>query len=149
MSGGVVVQVDNGSDRRAQVCTWQIDDMELDDMGTMIIEFENGVVATQQSGWINPAGSTSWLSVGFDALGTRGSASINRPYHDYEVSDGTRTERVPWWRADIPLLINEFVESIQENRQPAITGSDARAALAILSAAYESAKVGQPVSVSK
>ena len=122
-------------------------DIELDDFGTMIIEFENGVVATQQSGWINPTGSPSWLTVSFEALGTRGSASIDRPYHDFEISDGTRTERAPFWRADIPLLINEFVECVQENREPAITGDDAKAALAILTAAYESSTSGQPVTV--
>ena len=120
-------------------------DIEIDDFGTMIIEFENGVVASQQSGWVNPAGSTSWLSVAFDALGTRGSATIDKPYHDLEVCDAAGTERLPWWRADIPLLIDEFVNAVQQRREPSITGADARAALAILTAAYESAQRGQPV----
>lgn len=120
-------------------------DIEIDDFGTMIIEFDNGVVASQQSGWVNPAGSTSWLSVAFDALGTRGSASIDKPFHDLEISDATRTERLPWWRADIPLLIDEFVQAVQQEREPSITGADARAALAILTAAYESARTGRPV----
>ena len=122
-------------------------DIEIDDMGSLIIEFENGVLASQQSGWINPTGSTSWLSVGFDALGTKGSASIDKPYHDLEVCDANRTERLPWWRADIPLLINEFVECIEQDREPAIRGEDARAALAILLAAYESSRSGAMVAV--
>lgn len=121
--------------------------IEVDDIGTMVIEFENGVVATQQSGWINPAGNSAWLSVSFDALGSQGAAAINRPYHDLEISDATKTERLPWWRADIQMLVNEFVRSIIENRTPAITGEDARAALAILTTAYASAKSGQPENV--
>ena len=123
-------------------------DIDIDDFGSMIIEFDNGVVASQQSGWINPTGSQSWLSVSFDALGTLGSASIDKPYHDLEISDLSRTERLPWWRADVSLLIAEFVNAIKQERQPAITGSDARAALAILTAAYQSAQTGQPVTVS-
>lgn len=123
------------------------DDIEVDDFGTMIIEFDNGVVASQQSGWVNPTGSTSWLSVAFDALGTRGSATIDKPYHDLEVCDATRTERLPWWRADIPMMVDEFVAAVQQDREPSITGADARAALAILKAAYESAQSGHPVAV--
>jgi predicted dehydrogenase len=122
-------------------------DMGLDDMGTMVIEFANGVVASQQSGWVNPAGNPTWLSVSFEALGTQGAASIGKPYHDLEISDENKTERLPWWRADIPSLVDEFVTAVDENRSPAITGEDARAALEITIAAYRSAATGAPVAL--
>jgi len=122
-------------------------DMALDDMGTMVIEFANGVVASQQSGWVNPAGNPSWLSVSFEALGTQGAACIGKPYHDLEISDANKTERLPWWRADIPSLVDEFVRTVEENRSPAITGEDARAALEITIAAYRSADRGAPVAL--
>jgi UDP-N-acetylglucosamine 3-dehydrogenase len=122
-------------------------DMALDDMGTMVIEFANGVVASQQSGWVNPAGNPTWLSVSFEVLGTQGAASIGKPYHDLEISDENKTERLPWWRADIPSLVDEFVTAVDENRSPAITGEDARAALEITIAAYRSAATGAPVAL--
>ena len=117
-------------------------DIAVDDIGTMLIEFQNGVVASQQSGWVNPAGNQTWLSVSFEVLGTEGAALIGKPYHDYEVADGSKSERVPWWRADIAWLVNEFVSAVEQGRQPAITGADARAALEILVAAYRSAETG-------
>ncbi|MGB7951351.1 MAG: Gfo/Idh/MocA family oxidoreductase [Candidatus Binatia bacterium] len=120
-------------------------DMALDDMGTMVIEFANGVVASQQSGWVNPAGNSTWLSVSFEVLGTEGAACIGKPYHDLEIADEVKSERVPWWRADISSLIDEFVNAVEQNRAPAITGADARAALEMTLAAYRSAETGAPI----
>lgn len=120
-------------------------DITLDDIGTMLIEFQNGVVASQQSGWANPAGNPTWLSVSFEVLGTEGAALIGKPYHDFELADGVKSERIPWWRADIGWLVNEFITAVEEDREPAITGGDARAALEILIAAYRSAETGKPV----
>jgi predicted dehydrogenase len=122
-------------------------DIALDDIGTMLIEFQNGVLASQQSGWVNPAGNPTWLSVSFEVLGTRGAALIGKPYHDFELADGTKSERIPWWRADISWLVNEFVCAVEENRQPVITGADGRAALEITIAAYRSAETGKPVAL--
>lgn len=122
-------------------------DIPVDDIGTMLIEFHNGIVASQQSGWANPAGNPTWLSVSFEVTGTQGAALIGKPYHDLELADGTKYERLPWWRADIAWLVDEFVAAVEEDRQPAITGADGRAALEIMIAAYRSAETGQPVSL--
>jgi len=43
--------------------------------------------------------------------------------------------------------LREFVESILENRPPAITGEDGRAAVALAIAAYKSLETGEPVTV--
>jgi len=122
-------------------------DIALDDIGTMLIEFNNGVIGSQQSGWANPAGNQTWLSVSFEVLGSEGAALIGKPYHDFEAADGSRSERVPWWRTDIDRLVNEFVCAVEEDREPAITGADARAALEIMIAAYRSAETGKPVTL--
>lgn len=122
-------------------------DIAVDDIGTALIEFYNGVIGSLQSGWVNPKGNPAWLSVSFEALGTAGSVLIDKPYHDLELADEVITEHLPWWRADISMLVNEFISSIEEGREPAITGADARAALEITIAAYRSAKTGQPVSL--
>lgn len=123
------------------------DDIEVDDFGTAIFEFENGVTASLQAGWANPAGNPSWLSVAFEAFGSGGTVVIDRPYHDFEVTDATKLERVPWWRVDVQMLVDEFVQAIEQDRAPAITGEDGRAALEVLHAAYESSRTGRAVTV--
>jgi UDP-N-acetylglucosamine 3-dehydrogenase len=123
------------------------DDIAVDDIGTALIEFHNGVIASLQSGWTNPRGNPAWLSVSFEVLGTGGAVFIEKPYHDLELADETRMEQLAWWRADISMLVDEFVSAVEENREPAITGRDARAALELTVAAYRSAETGQPVSL--
>lgn len=123
------------------------EDIVVDDIGTGMIEFQNGVIASLQSGWANPAGTPAWLSTSFEALGTEGAVVIEKPYHDFELADQIRTEHLPWWRADVPLLVNEFISAVEGDREPAITGADARAALEITVAAYRSSEIGQPVSL--
>jgi predicted dehydrogenase len=44
-------------------------------------------------------------------------------------------------------MINEFVASIREKRQPAVTWQDGYEALRVALACYESAETGQPVTL--
>jgi len=120
-------------------------DLPVDDLGTMTVEFENGVVGALSAGWANPAGYPAWLDVRFEVLTTEGAFLIDSPYHDYWCYGPDRAEQQYWWRRDIDGLVNEFAEAILEDREPAITGEDARAALVIALAAYESSLSGQVV----
>jgi predicted dehydrogenase len=45
------------------------------------------------------------------------------------------------------MLLDEFIKAVEEDREPAITGADGRAALEITIAAYRSAETGKPVSL--
>ena len=113
----------------------------------MTVEFENGVVGALSAGWANPDGYPTWLDVRFEVLTTKGAFLIDSPYHDYWCYDSTHAEKQYWWRRDVDGLVDEFVQAILEDREPAITGEDARAALVITLAAYESAWTGQVISL--
>lgn len=121
--------------------------LAVDDIGVITVEFENGVVGALSAGWANPDGYPTWLDVRFEVLTTKGAFLIDSPYHDYWCYDLIRAERQYWWRRDIVGLVDEFVKAILEDREPAITGEDARAALAIALAAYESARTGRVAAV--
>ena len=139
-----------GSEARrvyAHVGTALCEGLPVDDIGTMTVEFENGVVGAMSAGWANPDGYPTWLDVRFDILATQGAFLINGPYHDYWCYDSTRAEKQYWWRRDVDGLVDEFVRAILEDREPAITGEDARAALAITLAAYESARTGRVIAL--
>jgi predicted dehydrogenase len=119
--------------------------LAVDDIGLVTIEFENGVVGALSAGWCNPDGYPTWMDTRFEVLTTKGAFLIDKPYHDYWYYDSTSAERSYWWRRDVDGLVDEFVRAILEDREPAITGEDARAALAITLAAYESARTGKVV----
>lgn len=123
----------------------KIHNTKVDDIGQVIMEFENGAIACLSSGWANPQGYPSWLDVKFEILGENGAITIEKPYQDYNIFDNQKTITDYWYRKDIELLVDEFIQSIMENREPAITNKDAYTALEILLAAYESSRTGKEV----
>jgi UDP-N-acetylglucosamine 3-dehydrogenase len=131
----------------AHVGTMLNDELAVDDLGTMTVEFENGVVGALSAGWANPDSYPTWLDVRFEILTTECAFLVDSPYHDYWCFGATRAEKLYWWRRDVDLLVDEFARAILEDREPAISGEDARAALAIALAACESARTGRVMSI--
>ncbi|MEA3377451.1 MAG: Gfo/Idh/MocA family oxidoreductase, partial [Chloroflexota bacterium] len=101
--------------------------LPVDDIGTITVEFENGVVGALSAGWANPDSYPTWLDVRFEILTTKRAYLIDSPYHDYWCYGPDRAGRQYWWRQDVDSLLGEFGKAILEDRQPAITGEDARA----------------------
>jgi predicted dehydrogenase len=97
------------------------------------------------AGWANPDSYPTWLDVRFELLTTEGAFLIDSPYHDYWCYGPARAEKLYWWRRDVDGLVDEFAHAVLEDREPAINGEDARAALAIVLAAYRSAAQGRVV----
>jgi predicted dehydrogenase len=133
----------------AHIGTALYENLPVDDIGTMTVEFENGVVGALSAGWANPDSYPTWLDVRFEILTTKEAFLIDSPYHDYWCYGPDRAERQYWWRRDVDGLVNEFVTAILEDREPAISGEDARAALAIALAAYESSTSGQVITLER
>ncbi len=119
----------------------------IDDLGCMTMTFENEVIAVLSAGWANPPGYPKGLDVRFEILGTKGALLIEKPYHDFLISDTERREEQDWWRVDIQSAVTEFVACIIEDREPFITGKDGRAALEIQIAGYLSAETGKEVAL--
>lgn len=129
----------------AQIGTMIHEGLSVDDIGLVTIEFQNGVVGTLSAGWCNPDGYPAWLDVRFEMLTTKAAFLIDSPYHDYWCYDSARAVKRYWWRRDVDGLVDEFSKAILEDREPIITGEDAKAALVISLAAYQSARTGQVV----
>jgi predicted dehydrogenase len=122
-------------------------EIPVDDFGTVFIEFEGGVIGTISAGWVNPLGFPTHLDAKFEILGSKKAMIVDKPYHDFKIFDQEKTESVNWWRVDVDRLIDEFIMSIIEGREPAITGRDARAALEIIVAAYKSSEAGKEINL--
>lgn len=124
----------------------------VDDTSAYVIRFDNGVLASV----------TVSMSVdtGFDfleVLGTQGRVRAEWPSNTVEVVSravpeyATRTTMLPRSSATVPMYhgeMREWVDSLVEDRDPAITGEDGLRVLEIIDAVVESSCTGAPVRLS-
>src|SRR3712207_6049118 len=126
---------------------------ELEDTATLLLQFENGAVATAETGWCDPA--STWL---FRVHGTRGKLTI-------PGEDGarlTRWEPGSYTREDIPATAHpvdasgssrgnvheHWLRCIREGRHPELSHAwAARHVTEILLAGLESSRTGQRVEI--
>jgi len=135
----------------------------VEDHGVAILRFKDGSVATVESSFTAAVQSHGRRII----IGTWGEIEVERnmisiwggkePYRQKTFIETIPSEPVfartyveipvptPPFALGYKPTIDEFVACTKENREPAITGKDARAVLEICLAAYESIKEGGPV----
>ena len=111
----------------------------VDDIGIAVLEFKNGVVAVLNAGWGNPKGYSYGLEIKYHLMGKEGFFDIRTAYPDFTVYQD-KAEKIYWERTDVENIVNLFIQSIIQNKDPPITGEDAKKNLAIVLAAYKSSK---------
>jgi predicted dehydrogenase len=116
----------------------------VDDIETAVLKFKNGVVAVLNAGWGNPKGYAYGLEIKYYILGKEGFLDIRTAYPDFSVYQD-RAEKIYWERADVSSIVESFLESIIEDKDPPITGELAKKNLEIILAAYESSKTGKTI----
>jgi len=135
--------------------------IEAEDFGAAIIEFASGAVGLiEGSAVVYPRNLNETLSV----FGERGAVvigglAVNR-IETWRFADAGAAERGDTEEAvldpqakDPPTvygfghvpLFRFFVEAIEENRKPRVSGEDGKKALEIILAIYQSQKTGRPV----
>lgn len=126
-----------------------ISEIPIDDCGILTMEFENGVFATLDCSWSRNKTYPIWGDVTLEIVGTEGTVKIdafNQKLNVYNDEDGYKHH---FWGDDMDEgLIHDFVTSIREGRKVAsITGEDGLRAIEVAFAAYEAAKIKQPVHI--
>jgi|Deesub1362B_J571_1020462.scaffolds.fasta_scaffold00059_80 predicted dehydrogenase len=119
----------------------------VDDIGTAVLEFKNGVIAVLSAGWGNPKGYSYNLELKYYLVGKEGFLDVRTVYPDFTVYQD-RAEKIYWERVDVENIVKSFVNSIIYDKDPPITGEDAKKNLAIILAAYESSKTGKVIKLS-
>jgi predicted dehydrogenase len=125
----------------------------LEDTATLILQFENGAIATAETGWCDPA--RTWQ---LRVHGTRG--KLTAPGH--ESASLTRWEPGSYTREDLPPVPHavdpssssrgnmheHWYDCIREQRQPELSHAwAARHVTEILLAGLDSARTGQRVEI--
>ena len=124
-------------------------DLGTDDVGSLHMEMEGGIVVSHIASWNRPKHFPTWGDVTIELVGTGGVIEIDAFNQKVDVySDHQdKAEWVGWGdNADLGL-VRDFVESVDEKRDPAVTGLDGLRALEVTLAAYDSAATGRVVTI--
>jgi len=134
------------------------DKTQGDDKAILILEFENGVVAVAEEGWTNLAGMDDRAEVHgskgvayADLLRGNAIETYSATGYDYAVEKAGST--VGWsftiyeeaWNYGFHQEMAHFVDCVNHDKPPLVTGEDGRAVLEAIFAAYESAGTGRKV----
>lgn len=129
-----------------------------DDNAILILEFENGVVAVAEESWTKLGGMDDRAEVhGSDGVAyadlLHGNAieTYSRGGYEYAVEKAGSTQGWSFtiyeeaWNYGFPAEMAHFVDCVQNDKPPLVTGEDARVVLEVVFAAYESAGTGRKV----
>ncbi|RYG52161.1 MAG: Gfo/Idh/MocA family oxidoreductase [Chitinophagaceae bacterium] len=129
-----------------------------EDNSIVIIEFENGVTAVAENSWAKHGGMDDRSEV----HGTggviyadlfMGNSAISYSKHGYGYAMEKADTTVGWsftvfeevFNQGYPHELKHFVDCVQNNKEPLVTGDDGRVVLEILYAAYASAGSGKKI----
>jgi myo-inositol 2-dehydrogenase / D-chiro-inositol 1-dehydrogenase len=129
-----------------------------EDNSIVIIEFENGVTAVAENSWAKHGGMDDRCEVyGLDGVIYAdlfmGNAAVSYSKKGYGYAMEKADTTVGWsftifeeaFNQGYPHELKHFIECVQKDQQPLVTGEDGRAVLEIIYAAYASAGQGKKI----
>lgn len=126
-------------------------DTPVDDVSVLSMELSDGTPFLLDGSWSKPDSWHTWGDATVELVGESGVIAIDCTDQSFFYTKASGTEiginTVPYGADGNAGLIDDFVESIQEGRDPEITPTEGLKAIAIVEAAYESAERGAPVTV--
>ena len=129
-----------------------------EDNSVVIVEFENGVTAVAENSWAKHGGMDDKSEV-YGTGGVvyadlfMGNAAISYSKTGYGYAMEKADTTVGWsftvfeevFNQGYPHELKHFIECVQQDKQPLVTGEDGRAVLEIIYAAYASARKGKKI----
>jgi predicted dehydrogenase len=117
-----------------------------DDSAMLTLQFPSGVFATVDASWSRPQNYKTWGDVTMNIVGDKGVIELNM--FGPQVQVWGESHMVAGYSSNIDnLLVSEWISSLAEKREPAVTLEDGLAASRIAIRAYESARKIEPVAV--
>jgi predicted dehydrogenase len=134
-------------------------DVGTEDAILSIVKFKNGVVGSVGCSWVLNDRMGSGVNASMEVIGTDGYISINvgaeRGLRIFSNKEGWQYPDIWHWPVIwqkiggcLAAELSHFLECIRKDKDPIISGKDARAAVAVALAALNSIKTGQPVVLS-
>ena len=131
---------------------------KAEDNSVVIIEFENGVTAVAENSWAKHGGMDDRCEV-YGTGGVvyadlfMGNSAVAYSRHGYGYAMEKADTTIGWsftvfeevFNQGYPHELKHFIDCVQQDKQPCVTGEDGRAVLEIIYAAYASAAQGKKV----
>ena len=122
--------------------------MDIDDCGILTMDLEDGIFATLDPSWSRPNKAfPTWGDVTMKIVGEKGTVEMDM-FNQKLVLYNNQQVRAEWiyWGDNIDMgLIRSFIECIEKDKEPEITGEDGMKAMEVALAAYKSARLKRPV----
>lgn len=131
-----------------------------DDNAILILEFEGGVTCVAEESWTKPGGMDDRAEIHgtggvayADLLHGNAIETYSKEGYDYAVEKAGATKGWSFtiyeeaWNYGFHAEMKHFVDCVQNDKTPLVTGEDARAVLEVIFAAYESARNGCKVAL--
>ncbi|MFC6823638.1 Gfo/Idh/MocA family protein [Halopelagius fulvigenes] len=125
-------------------------DIPVEDVNLLSMTLTDGTEFVLDGSWSKPDEWDFWGDATLRLVGTEGVVSIDcfdQTIKQTQDTDDPGIQRIFWGSNPDEGLIDDFVESVDEDRPPAKTGADAVNDIAVVEAAYESIGETEPVSV--
>ncbi|AXI10546.1 gfo/Idh/MocA family oxidoreductase [Oceanobacillus sp. 143] len=118
-------------------------DIDIDDAGILTLEFENGVIATHDASWSRFAEYPIWGDVTIEVIGTKQTIKVDANKEHFRMfTNGAKSLSHVFYGNDMDFgLTQDFVECVEQGREPSITGYDGLKALEVALAAYKSSEM--------
>lgn len=126
-------------------------EIEVEDCGMVSLEMESGVIVTIDPSWSRPKTFPTWGDVTMHIVGTKGTLWVDvfKQHAHYYNDRGNKVQLLPWAVDMDERLISDFIQCVQERREPSITGEDGLRTLEVVKAAYQSNDCKQAVTITK
>lgn len=126
------------------------DDVTVDTAGLVTLHMTNGVFAVIDCSWSRPTTYPRWGHLKMDLIGEKGGLTVDA-FAEAITGYGSAMPRNPtWigWGADAnQAMVEEFLASIREDREPSVTWRDGFEALRVALACYEANASHAPVAL--
>ncbi|TYB82665.1 MAG: Gfo/Idh/MocA family oxidoreductase [Kosmotoga sp.] len=121
-------------------------DIPVEDCGLLMLNLSNDIFMSLDCSWSRPKAYPYWGDVTLYLVGTEGSLWVSA--FDAKVRIFSNNNGVTWENFGDNFdqaLVKEFIDSINENRDPLTTGKDGLEALRVALAAYKSKEMNETV----
>ncbi len=124
------------------VVSTQLHNIETDDSGLVLLEFEDGAICSIDTSWNRPSGYPQWGDLVIDFIGEKGSLRVDA-FLECGIIHGTKGQSARNYSFGNDMdfeMIKDFISTIENNGKSKVTGEHGKFALDIALKAYEYSK---------